>query len=76
MRVFFTVIGVLISLQSFSQTLKPQVLDDYLKANQSEIMGLKRGFDVKVMKDNQVLYQYQKGNINDDTPILIASASK
>ncbi|MBD3749845.1 MAG: beta-lactamase family protein [Sphingobacteriales bacterium] len=76
MKVFFTVIGILISWQTFSQTLKSPILDDYLKSNQSEIMGLKRGFDVKIMKDNQVLYRYQKGNINDDTPILIASASK
>lgn len=76
MRTFFTIIGALISFQTFSQTLKPQSLDDYLKANQAEVMGLKRGFDVKIIKDGSVLYQYQKGNINDDTPILIASASK
>lgn len=61
---------------AFSQGLDKEELDQFLTNNRSELVGLKKGLNVKVMSKNEVLYQFQFGTINDDTAIPIASASK
>ena len=65
-----------IVIQGYSQNIRKQELDNYLLSHKKDLSIFNKGFNVKVVSNNKLLYQYQFGDFSDDKAVPIASASK
>ena len=66
----------LIGFQSYAQNIQKQALDNYLVSHKKELSIFNNGFNVKVVSNNKILYQYQSNDFSEDKVVPIASASK